>query len=162
MVVMNAQSAFTFLLSLVCTTLPAQVDAAAYLPRPFDQILIERKPCADPASDLNVCTEIHKYQAQLTYLGEIRPITGLKAELLKGLQTSWKAVPNVVRFFATYHQEILVTHKGTKVWIPVQDSLIPEVKQYLKPNHDFLAFLVVPGALKSELVFVLTRFDELD
>ncbi|WP_243384115.1 hypothetical protein [Geothrix alkalitolerans] len=159
---MNAQLIFTFLLSLVCTSLPGQVDASAYLPRPFGQILLERKTCADPASDLNVCTEIHKYQTQLTYLGEMRPITGQKAELLKSLQISWKALPNVVKFFATYHQEILVTSKGIKEWIPIQDSLIPEVKQYLKPNHDFLAFLVVPGAIRSELVFVLTRFDELD
>jgi hypothetical protein len=146
----------------LCVCLSAQVDETAYPLRQLNQILQERKACASPEVDINVCMEIHKYQSRMTYLGEFRSITGRKAELLAGLQIAWKAQPNIVQFYSMYHQEMLVSFGGRDIWIPVQDSLVPEVKKFLKPKQEFIAYLVVPGTLKSELIFVLTRFDELD
>ena len=142
--------------------LQAQVAAEAYIPKTFDEILLARKGCAEDRIDINMCMDLHKYRTRLTFTGEIRPITGKHLEFLNGMKKVWAAQPELLAVISAYHQEMLATSNGKRVWIFLQDPLVPEVKQYIKPGGDFLGYLVIPGALKTELQFMMTRFDEID
>ena len=156
----------TYVLSLTLfasdITLSSQVAAEAYAPMQFPEIQIKHRKCADPKVDLNICADLHKYQTRVIYKGEIRDLQKPETILLEGLIKSWGQESPLSKVLALYHKDVRVEQDGKPYWLPIQDSLIPGLKASVPPGKEIVVYLVIPGAMKSDLMFLITRFDEVD
>ena len=146
------------------TSWSGDFDYASYTQTTLQNIIMEEQEdnkaqVSDkkPAPDFQLECKIAKYRVSCRYSNDLRPISEKKKSLIMGWMEMFKFD---TKFASLYKQEIRVSEGTSEHWIPIQEQLLPHIKQELDTNDRIELFIIVLGRVESEIVFIATEYEK--
>jgi len=95
------------------------------------EIVHAQEAAMPPGSNISLLGEPVASRVTATYTGMLRPLAGEHRDLLEQWVRAFDKAPALLELFAT---EMLVREGTTEYWLPVQTTLVPSLRQELKPG----------------------------
>jgi hypothetical protein len=109
-------------------------------------------------TDYTVETLNVKYVIEATYRGEHREIGPARLELVR----RWvKALRHPTEFAQMFEHEISIQSGQETYWLPLQNTLVEPFAQEATPGSRLRLYIMYIGAVKSDRLFVINRFQVL-
>lgn len=146
------------ILSLILAPVYAEFDFDAYPSTTFSDIKARHSDDLRKArreSDYTISAVTFKYSLLVIFSKELREITPDNKTVIAAWQNALR-VPD--DFVNRYRHEFKVVFGKETYWIPVQEELLPQMGSELLPGDKFELYVIVIGAIKNRLVFLMTQF----
>jgi hypothetical protein len=124
------------------------------------QSVIDMHVDSTPQLDFLLSAHSFPSQVRLAYVGNTRPVTGKRLELLRKWVKMTRHPESVVELF---QREVLFREGNKAHWLPVQKPLIEALKKEVKPGGAINAYVIFMGGAKFghswEWLFGMNEFD---
>jgi hypothetical protein len=142
-----------------CATVPGspedegKFNHSSYLPANLADVIARME--IDPRVNYWLDASHPKYEAVVTYAGEIRQID----PNVKKLITMWaKAMQHPDSVPDIFNYEVHVTQAGQSYWMPIQDVLLEPWREEMRGNARAKVYLLLMGAYERAPIFTIASF----
>lgn len=106
-------------------------------------------------TDYNISAVTFKYRIPVTFSRQLRKISSDNKQVLDAWGESLRVKKE---FLDLYHNEFKIKFGKETYWIPVQETLLPDMGNELNEGDEFELYVLLIGSTKDKFVFLTTEF----
>jgi len=96
------------------------------------------------------------FKTKVRYLASTRNISDERIDFI----SKWVKTHGLSqKLLKSYSKEILFEENNVKIWLPIQDVLIPYLRREVPVEEEVVLFVVLAGAKKNDWVFLINEFN---
>tara|TARA_B100000768_G_scaffold175123_1_gene186171 strand:+ start:91 stop:522 length:432 start_codon:yes stop_codon:yes gene_type:complete len=130
-------------------------DFDSYTGSSLDKIIEQHEDDFGEDFDIGISGIAFKYKITALFTKNLRAVSDERKSFLKHWATS---LGQDNSFIAKYQHEFLIEASGYKIWLPMQESVLPFMGEELIEGQEFEIYFVLAGIDHGEWVFLGTEF----
>lgn len=132
-------------------------DFDSYNNASLGEILEHHKDDFGVDFDYGYCAKVIKYCVPVKYMGEIEEIQSERASFIKNWGKSLSIAEELIE---SYKHQVFVSDGDVSIQIPMQEQVIPFLKDEIRPDENISIYLIFAGVDRGRYVFLGTEFSK--